>query len=231
MSSTNRKNAAQRNAADYYITPQYCIGDFLHAFKEDFDALKEITGQFDSDIVNPWGDKQITIIDPCAGGDAEYPMSYPEAIRKCSGWNYNDIDTCDIREDSLAKFKGDYLSRHVCEGCYDMAITNPPFNIALEIIKRTLADVHEGGWVIMLLRLNFFGSQERSAWFKENMPLATYVHSQRISFVPDDRKKRINDEAKAAGVKAKGNGTDSIEYMHAVWCVGCRPQFTQLRII
>lgn len=232
MSSTNRKSSAERNAADYYITPQPCIRDFLTAFLHDFDTLKGIALDLGGDeIINPHGDKQITVLDPCAGGDAEYLMSYPEAIRLHSGWNYNDIDTCDIREDSRAKFKCDYLTRHECEGCYDVAITNPPFNIALQIIKKALNDVHTGGWVIMLLRLNFFGSQERSEWFKSNMPLATYVHSKRISFVPDDRKKRINAEAKAAGIAAKGNGTDSIEYMHAVWNVGCHPQFTHLRII
>ena len=231
MSSTNRKNAAERNASDFYITPLPCIADFLKAFRDDYDTLKDETGLFDSDVVNPWGDAQITVLDPCAGGDAEYPMSYPEAIRLHSGWNYNDIDTCDIRDDSRAKFKGDYLTRHECEGCYDVAITNPPFNIALDVIKKTLADVHSGGWVIMLLRLNFFGSQERSEWFKDNMPLATYVHSKRISFVPEDRKKRINAEAKASGIAAKGIGSDSVEYMHAVWNVGCHPQFTHLRII
>ena len=230
MSSTNRANAIQRNAADYYITPIPCIKDFLSAFKEDFAELKEASGG--SFVRDPFGDFPVTVIDPCAGGDSEYPMSYPDAIEKFSGWNYNQIETHDIREDSRALHKADYLAANLGgDRACDIAITNPPFNIALDIIKKTLLDVGEGGWVIMLLRLNFFGSQERSEWFKENMPLACYVHAKRISFVPEDRKRRINEAAKLTGEKPKGNGTDSIEYAHMVWSVGETPKFTKLRVI
>jgi len=89
----------------------------------------------------------------------------------------------------------------------------------------------------MLLRLNFFGSDERSALFRVapphgfGMPVACYVHSKRMGFVPDDVKQRLQAEAKAQGVKAKGIGTDSIEYAHFVWRSGFNPKFTQLRLI
>ncbi len=64
----------------------------------------------------------------------------------------------------------------------------------------------------MLLRLNFFGSQERSTWFKSNMPVNCYVHSKRLKFT-------------------NTGGTDSIEYMHAVWVVGEYPAYTKLKIL
>lgn len=54
------------------------------------------------------------------------------------------------------------------------------------------------GFVIMLLRLNYFGSQKREEFWEDNMPAKCYVHRKRMSFTDE-------------------GGTDSIEYMHAVW--------------
>jgi len=200
MSSTNRTNAAARHVSDYYVTPQLSIREFLKAFNEDF--------QVEHSIPIP-----ITILDPCAGGDSTHEMAYPDAIQRYSGWTIKWIDTVDVRLDSRAQWKEDYLFRNFGNvHQYDMAITNPPFNIALDVIQKALAEVKAGGWVIMLLRLNFFGSQERSAWFQKNMPWACYVHSKRMKFT-------------------NTGGTDSIEYMHACWKVGEHPKFTSLRII
>ena len=91
-----------------------------------------------------------------------------------------------------------------------------------------------GGLVIMLLRLNFYGSGERKDWIQNYMPSHCYVHSQRMSFVPDDVKAEKKAEAKAAGLdpaKVKGIGSDSIEYGHFIWQSGIRPKFTKLRVI
>lgn len=206
MSSTNRKNASERHVADYYVTPADSIKEFLDAFNQDYCNDDYRRG----DTTTP-----ISIFDPCAGGDATHKMAYPWAIERFSGWNVNKLTTIDIRPDSLAEFKEDYLLRPPPVGAdnmYDIAITNPPFAIALDVIQKCLGEVAEGGWVIMLLRLNFFGSQERSTWFKQNMPEVCYVHSKRMKFT-------------------NTGGTDSIEYMHACWRVGYNPKFTKLRIL
>lgn len=199
MSSTNRTNAASRHVSDYYVTPVASIREFLTAFNADFPDL--LSGA------------PFTILDPCAGGDDTHEMSYPTAITQYSGWPFNGIDTVDVRPDSRATFKEDYLFKNLgTDRPYDLAITNPPFNIALDVIQKCLREVQGGGLVIMLLRLNFFGSQERSAWFKQNMPVNCYVHSRRMKFT-------------------NTGGTDSIEYMHAVWRVGEHPAFTKLKIL
>jgi hypothetical protein len=203
MSSTNRANAAARHKSDYYVTPIPAIRDFLTATASPGFANLEHSADFCN--------HGVSVLDPCAGGDASHPMSYPAALAD-SGWIVRSLDTVDCREDSLAQFKCDYLTRPAPETLYDVAITNPPFNLALPIINKCLSEVRRGGLVIMLLRLNFFGSQERSAWFKDHMPAATYVHSKRMRF-------------------ADTSGTDSIEYMHAVWVVGQSPSYTQLRLI
>ncbi len=84
----------------------------------------------------------IKIIDPCAGGNREvkdsggireiyHPMSYQTAIHNIFGsCNVHNID---IREDSLAETKGDYLKMNVKNFSPKVIITNPPFNLAVQL--------------------------------------------------------------------------------------------------
>jgi hypothetical protein len=191
MSSTNRSDARDAHIADYYKTPVPAIVDFL---MEYFD-----------DTQDDWTDK--AILDPCAGGSATESMSYPEALSK---WNLTP-DTMDIRTDSPAEWAGRNYLMEAMGIDYDVVITNPPFNIALDVIQKALDDAPVGGLVIMLLRLNFFGSQGRKAWLQANMPTYCYVHAKRMAFT--------------------SKGTDSIEYAHNVWIKGQQPKFTKLRVI
>lgn len=191
MSSTNRSNSRDNHIADYYVTPIDKISDFL----EEFEKVENV-------------DKDIQILDCCAGGDEKHPMSYPEALNKKGFIN---ISTLDIREDSLSETKGDYLHMDYTNKM-DMIITNPPFSLALDIINKSLDDVKDGGFVIMLLRLNYFGGKVRKELWEKQMPKYCFVHHKRISFT-DDRK------------------TDSIEYAHFVWQKGHNEQFTQLKVI
>lgn len=78
---------------------------------------------------------------------------------------------------------------------YNVIITNPPFSLALEFIKRSIE--LKPNFVILLLRLNFLGSVERSDYLREHMP-DIYVLPNRPSF------------------NGKGS-TDSIEYAWFIW--------------
>lgn len=179
MSSTNR--GYDRHVSDYYITP---INE-IKKFWEEFKAHHDISN------IN-------YVLDPSAGGDNEHPMSYPEALKD----EKFELVTMDIRQDSLAILKGDYLETKFSKP-FDMIFTNPPFCMSLEFLQKALDDVKDDGYVIMLLRLNFLGSGKRNKWLKENMPYEIYVHSKRISFTDDGK-------------------TDSIEYAHFVWKKGCK---------
>lgn len=190
MSSTNRSNARKRHISDFYVTPIDEIIKFIDAFVEVEDDLEG------------------KILDPCAGGSTKYPMSYPEALKRCG---YTNIDTIDIREDSLAEIKTDYLAYN-CKNKYNVIITNPPFNQARPIIEKALDDVKDNGFVIMLLRLNFFGSKARKDMWNKQMPKYCFVHHKRMSFTDDGK-------------------TDSIEYCHMVWQKGYYPEFTKLKVI
>jgi len=194
MSSTNRKNAKERHQSDYYTTPIESITDFLSEFRKDF---PDFTPQL--------------ICDPCAGGDANHPMSYPMALEKFSGWSGYKLGTIDIRPDSLAEKKADFFTVSF-PFRFDLTISNPPFVHAKEFVDKSLEITREGGYVVMLVRLNFFGSQGRKEWWKKQMPVASYLHSKRMSFTDD-------------------GATDSIEYQHCVWQKGNYPSFTKLKII
>lgn len=58
-------------------------------------------------------------------------------------------------------------------------ITNPPFSLALEFCDHAIKHADE---VMMLLRLNFLGSQKRKEWFKLHEPNAIFVLSDRPDF-------------------------------------------------
>lgn len=196
MSSTNRWWI--REVSDYYKTPKKCIIDFLIYFRMA-EELKD---------ADTW-----KILDPCAWWDEKNGMSYPEAMKQF-GIN-NPVITLDIRDDSPALFHCDYrefMTPTVEEDKYDMIITNPPFALAQEFIEKSLSLVKEWGYVVMLLRLNFFGSRKRYEFRKKNMPKHTFVHHERIWFTDDWK-------------------TDSIEYMHCVRQKWYHPKSTNLFII
>ena len=202
MSSTNR--GYERHRVDFYVTPQGCIKQFLSVW------LNDLMGEFHDDHLCVGSEpNRRRWLDPCAGGDAKHEMSYPAVIRK----EFDaEVGTIDYREDSLAERKEDYLSAKITPSYYDVIITNPPFYIAREVIEKALLDVKVDGYVVMLLRLNFFGSNQRLDFWEKQLPTWAYVHHRRFSFTDDGK-------------------TDSIEYMHAVWQRDASPVFTMLKVI
>lgn len=195
MSSTNRHNAEKRHIADYYVTPVNDIITFLGALDE------EVT-------LDIW-DK--TILDPCAGGDPSHDMSYPKALREYYAIpdDWNGIKTIDIREDSLAETKCNYIETKLDYKPF-LVISNPPFNQAMEFIKKALDDVEDGGYVAMLLRLNFLETKARKEFFDNYMPTWIFVHHKRMSFTD-------------------AGGTDSVAYCHMVWKKNDYPKFAKIR--
>ncbi len=189
MSSTNR--GYDRHKSDYYITPVNEIIKFLNA----------------SNLIIS---KDTIILDPCCGGDSSNTPSYPKAIKSYFGGEIN-IITNDIRPDSISDTKEDYLNMKL-EYTPNIIITNPPFNIATDIIKKAIEDVGDNGIVIMLLRLNYFGSKDRNKWLLKNMPYSCYIHSKRMSFTQDGK-------------------ADSIEYAHFVWIKGENNNYTKTYLL
>lgn len=117
-------------------------------------------------------DIKYPVLEPCAGNLAMVKMLHSIPV-----WS-NDINT-----QSCTDYNVDYLEKGFTFLCARTIITNPPFNIAQEIIEKALEDVVKGGEVIMLLRLNFLGAQKRKQ-FWQNAPLKhVYVLSKRPCFI------------------------------------------------
>ena len=194
MSSTNRSEARQFHISDYYITPVNEI--------ENFFAALDNTITIDMDKCT---------LDPASGGDSENPMSYPTAIANYYNVPIENIRTIDIREDSLAETKADYLHTKLSYKPH-VIITNPPFACAIDFITKALNDVENNGYVIMLLRLNFLETKARKEFFDTYMPEYIFVHHKRMSFVANGK-------------------TDSVAYAHYVWHKGHYPDFAKIKVI
>jgi hypothetical protein len=191
MSSTLR--GYDRHKSDYYVTPDWIIDEL-------FDHIPELFSEMDGRIA----------LDPCAGGGVvnglqAFGMPYPEALKR-QGWDT--IYTMDIRQDSLADIKHDFLQWDTSID-YDLIITNPPFAIAEEITRKALSLVDsESGKVIMLQRLNWLGSASRDDFFTQYPPSLIVMHAKRPSF-------------------GGTSSTDSIEYAHFIWDNTDKSGFTQ----
>ena len=197
MSSTNR--GRKQNTCGYYRTPVSAIMEFLLEFNKE----KQI----------PWSAARV--LDPCAGGDDRHSiMPYPTAIESITGKDKKYIRTIDIREDSMAEIKADYLEYNIDNlgPRPDVIITNPPFALSHEIIQKSLRDVADDGWVIMLLRLNYLEGQSRKPFWVVTMPQYIFVHSARMSFTDDGK-------------------TDSIAYAHYVFKKNNYPEFAKIKVI
>ena len=202
MSSTNRNNRQEINEKDYYVTP--------------YNVVRSIVGELDR-----MGFIGGNVLDPAAGGNEEsyllneYGMPYAEEIEKLTG---NHVDTIDIRNNSKAEFKMDYLSIDADKWKrYDLIITNPPFSLAEEYVRKSMELLKEWGVLCLLLRLNFLEGLKRKELFDEFPPSYIFVHRKRMCF-----------RGNAKYLKA---GTDSIAYAHFVWIKGKKPEFGKIKII
>lgn len=93
---------------------------------------------------------------------------------------------------------------------YDVVMTNPPYNRALEFVQHSLDFIHVDGIVVMLLRLAFLEGQERTKWMRRHMP-DVFVLPRRPCFDPDPPPVcEPSQTGKHVFPKKKVEGTDRI---------------------
>lgn len=195
MSSTNRWY--DRHKSDYYVTPKRPVEYFLWKFLQDENKTTQQINNYD-------------VLDPCAWWDEKHDMTYPHWLFY-RWFDYNKIDTVDIREDSGAYYKWDFLEMEF-EKDYDFIISNPPFHLAQEFVEKSLDLCKEWWYVIMLLRLNFVWWKKREQFWENNLPYAIYAHNKRMWFTD-------------------WGWTDSIEYWHFVWKKWENNEFSKFKIL
>lgn len=188
MSATNR-NGTVRSRNDFYPTPDWLTQAILPYLPISDDA-----------------DRNVRILEPAAGNGALLRV----LLSRWPNAQYRTVDieyTRDHRTPPIHNVDhtlGDFLTVEPEANC-DVIITNPPFRYAKEFIERSfLWCRNEDSWVVMLLRLNFLGSQKRGKWLREHLP-AIFVTPRRPPFAPN---------------KNGQMGTDATEYAWFVWGKG-----------
>lgn len=171
MSATNR--GKDRNPFDFYATPAWCTEAILRELK-----LKP----------GFW-------LEPCAGNGAIIKAVNAHYGKYAPAWT-----AVELQKKFNKVLAPLVVQRHCPQDFlkyetfgYDLTITNPPYLLAEEMIVHalTLTPV-----VIMLLRLNFLGSQKRIPFWRSHRA-DVYVLPERPSFT--------------------GRGTDATEYAWFVW--------------
>lgn len=190
MSSTNR--GGKREVSDYYATPRKEVLRFLR-------FMLQLEPEF---LSGP-------VLDPCCGGDDTAPASYPFGLRKLG---VTDLKTIDIRQDSRAQLRGISYLRWVPKRKYRLTISNPPFALLEQFVRKSLQEAPIGGWVCYLVPINFLRGKKRNMLWREFMPEYWVVHPCPISFTPNGK-------------------TDSQIYAHAVWKVGAVKRFSKMYIL
>jgi hypothetical protein len=117
-----------------------------------------------------------TALEPCKGDGRIVSFLEGQGLK---------VDWCEIQEDIN-------FFNHFEEA--DLIFTNPPFSLAQEFIEHSMSLAPT---VIMLLRLNFLGSQKRYDFWQQFPPDGLFILSKRPSFT--------------------GKGTDAIDYAWFVW--------------
>jgi hypothetical protein len=135
--------------------------------------------------------------------------------RPPASWCLVEIDTRHVPALRTLKqelYVGDFTSSAPFDSAvyrgFDVAITNPPFDLAHAYIEKLFE--LQVPYIALLLRLNFLGTAGR-ATFLRRYPPDVFVLPDRASFV--------------------GGTTDSIEYAWFVWKPGVRRDCGEIRVL
>lgn len=176
MSATGRNlPGSERHADDFYETPAPCIEALLRGCPLPGGLWLEPTagsGATAGEVLRHRTDVDWHLVE-----------SRTEEMH-CGGGLLSRMLRDDFPAERVSSVQiRDFLTMPAPAQRYDVALGNPPFNLALEVIQHalTMSDV-----VCMLLRVNFLGSQKRAAWMRANTP-SVYVLPKRPSFKSDGK--------------------------------------------
>tara|TARA_R110002096_G_scaffold420470_1_gene625523 strand:+ start:273 stop:806 length:534 start_codon:yes stop_codon:yes gene_type:complete len=126
-------------------------------------------------------------------------------LEPCRGLGRNIYDRINLPSDQKSHAELDegidYLKTRFAK--HDVIITNPPFSLTVEFIRKSLSELAFDGTMVYLQRVNFLGSKVRVPfWAEVGFPDKTPVIVPRPRFV--------------------NGGSDSCEYMWMIWDRGDR---------
>lgn len=190
MSATNR--GAERHIDDAYFTPAWATKRLVHWWEGNGPKRNGI-----------W-------LEPCVGSGAivrAVMESTDPNISKFrpTDWRVNDINNMPrdmplVNNYVISDFTiwSDWRGAEAAKGSYTVVISNPPFNLAEEIIRKAMEFTDT---VVMFQRLNFLGSAKRCRWLQARTPT--------VLVLPNRPSMGLNKKGKP--------GTDATEYGWFVW--------------
>lgn len=156
-------------------------------------------------------------LDPSAGGCERNLMPYPLVLEERGLV----VDTMDLRADSRAAHRGDFLGGDLPPGGpWDGVATNPPFRLFREFVRRTHEVLDDGTIVALLLPVRCQEPRTRSyesdvAFWRDFRPAWMFTHP-RLKF--------------GGAVSRNGKGSSAFDhYAHFVWIVGGGDEVTRCR--
>lgn len=75
----------------------------------------------------------------------------------------------------------DFLDHHFMGKQYDCIITNPPYSLAEEFIRKSLSTLKPNGYCAMFLKIQFLEGAKRQALFEDYPPKYIYVFRNRMA--------------------------------------------------
>jgi hypothetical protein len=186
MSATNR--GEERYELDDYPTPEWCV----HRLLDCAELMPNLVG-------DRW-------LEPCAGEGSiiKAHRSHYRSSRQIK-WTANEFQekysTPLVTVVGPTRvFNSDIRKWGPADGKWDVYITNPPFEIAMDVLR---VGMHVADHVIILQRLNWLGSKDRHPFWSMYMPSYIYVIPDRPAFRVSKKTGKV--------------GTDATEYAWFRW--------------
>lgn len=160
MATANTKRDEKKNSADLYSTP-----------KEALDAIKELLIR---DVHTQYKD-EVYILEPCAGVGAISDWLIDNMVNFNVSLHDNELHNYGYK----AVYREDFLADVNVIGEYDIIVTNPPYNKAVDFVLKGFEHAPVQ-W--HFLRLSFLEGQER---YEKLMSLGkltdVYIFTYRVS--------------------------------------------------
>lgn len=158
MSATGR--GAKRAERDLYGTPLWLIDAIVpHVLPKEWPH-----------------DRKFCVLEPSCGDGR-----IVEALLAAECPATLGVVAADIAPSYAPAFRANFLDLNP-QPLYDLVITNPPYSHAKEFVDQGKLFLRPEGRLVLLLRINFLGSQKRANWWRKNKPTGIYMTPRRPSF-------------------------------------------------
>lgn len=144
---------SDREDEDFYATPPFVVKELLKQLEIEGVKIHR------------------TVLDPCCGM-GHILDSLPEGYKKLG------VDLIDRKWPGTVQ--KDFLSNKEHYSETDI-ITNPPYSIALDFMKKSLEAVDDGAIVAAFLKIQFLEGKKRYPFLVENPPLYVMPYAQRVN--------------------------------------------------